>query len=236
MFAGFQLQFLSKYCTWCGISFLPIRSDRVHRTCSCRNVNTWPYHLSYNLICLSLNNSATALGTLFYTSHSIKTLNNSAFSLFLASKKMRKYLRKEIFLPVSSKKHRRQKNPKPMPDTLVAYFLWRHKNVWRPQSKFEPLSFYPSFLFSLPLCASWTKLTANVLSVSFLCPSLCWNPAYSMKLLLYVFREGKKLIVTQVVEQWAMIPKASVRIPPEDQHFFFFFSSEKNSSEIRQQL
>ena len=57
-----------------------------------------------------------------------------------------------------------------------------------------------------------------------------------MKLLLYVFREGKKLIVTQVVEQWAMIPKASVRIPPEDQHFFFFFSSEKNSSEIRQQL
>ena len=87
MFAGFQLQFLSKFCTWCGISFSPKRGDRVHRTCSCRNVNTWPYLLNYNLICLSLNNSATALGTLFYTSHSIKTLNNSAFSLFLASKK-----------------------------------------------------------------------------------------------------------------------------------------------------
>ena len=97
MFAGFQLQFLSKYCTWCGISFSPKRGDRVHRTCSCGNVNTWPYHLNYNLICLSLNNSATVLGTLFYTSHSIKTLNNSAFPLFLASKKNEKVFEKGDF-------------------------------------------------------------------------------------------------------------------------------------------
>ena len=49
-----------------------------------------------------------------------------------------------------------------------------------------------SFLFSLAQCASCTKLT-NVLSVSIICPSLCWSPAYIMKLLLCVSRGGMEM-------------------------------------------